>query len=272
MSEKSEKAPLSPSKEVRFADDVKNGRSVGSMGRSARGSARGVRERHPPYNRKKKYKRSNGQYKNSKDKNIERLDTAPRRVSQIEFGLMTGKEIVMASEINCTSKQLYKLGTRTPAKYGTLDKCLGVSGKGKMCETCDLPLQECVGHYGYIRFALPVYHIGYFKHMATILACVCKTCSRILLSPRPKVNKKNEESEKIDEMQRFRNLIERAGDDVITRKNVHKMVVAACKKKTSCPHCAAANGRVYKLPNAQTLKLLHDPYKREARQQRLPRN
>jgi len=48
-------------------------------------------------------------------------------------------------------------------------------------QTCKLQLTECSGHYGYINLGLPVFHIGYFKHTISVLQCVCKTCSRVLL-------------------------------------------------------------------------------------------
>ena len=42
-------------------------------------------------------------------------------------------------------------------------------------------LAECAGHFGYIQLELPCFHVGYFKHTLTILQCICKKCSRILL-------------------------------------------------------------------------------------------
>jgi DNA-directed RNA polymerase III subunit RPC1 len=33
-----------------------------------------------------------------------------------------------------------------------------------ICETCNLKLADCAGHFGYIKLELPVFHIGYFKN------------------------------------------------------------------------------------------------------------
>jgi len=33
-----------------------------------------------------------------------------------------------------------------------------------------------------VKLALPVFHVGYFKHTLNILQAVCKDCSRLLLS------------------------------------------------------------------------------------------
>ena len=40
---------------------------------------------------------------------------------------------------------------------------------------------DCAGHYGHIKLELPVFHIGYVKHVLTILQCICKTCSALML-------------------------------------------------------------------------------------------
>lgn len=50
----------------------------------------------------------------------------------------------------------------------------GTNQKDANCETCGLGLAECVGHYGYIELALPVFHVGYFRSVITILQTICK--------------------------------------------------------------------------------------------------
>lgn len=42
-------------------------------------------------------------------------------------------------------------------------------------------MKECVGHFGHIELALPVFHFGFFKQTLQILRKVCKTCARVLL-------------------------------------------------------------------------------------------
>lgn len=37
------------------------------------------------------------------------------------------------------------------------------------CLTCKNEMMECIGHYGYIRLALPLYHVGYFNEIINIL-------------------------------------------------------------------------------------------------------
>lgn len=40
---------------------------------------------------------------------------------------------------------------------------------------------NCVGHFGHTKLDLPIYHIGYFKHLIQILKMVCKYCYNVLL-------------------------------------------------------------------------------------------
>lgn len=50
----------------------------------------------------------------------------------------------------------------------------GTSDKNAYCETCGQSSVNCVGHYAYIKLAMPVFHIGFFKHTIAILQCICK--------------------------------------------------------------------------------------------------
>lgn len=59
---------------------------------------------------------------------------------------------------------------------------MGVGDQENVCATCHQKLQNCVGHFGHLHIDLPIYHIGYFKHLVVILKMVCKNCSWVLLS------------------------------------------------------------------------------------------
>jgi DNA-directed RNA polymerase III subunit RPC1 len=37
-----------------------------------------------------------------------------------------------------------------------------------ICDTCNLKLADCAGHFGYITLELPVFHIGYFKNTLNV--------------------------------------------------------------------------------------------------------
>lgn len=58
-----------------------------------------------------------------------------------------------------------------------MDPRLGISNKSDICETCGGDLQECNGHFGYVRLVLPAFHVGYFKRTIEILQDICKVGS-----------------------------------------------------------------------------------------------
>lgn len=136
--------------------------------------------------------------------------------------------------------------SRSPAMGGCLDPRLGVSDKFSACATCKLKLADCAGHYGYIRLALPVYHIGFIKHTLNILQCICKTCSRVLLP----------DGERLSFLRKMRKT-----NDSLQKAAIFKKVIDRCKKSKHCPYCHVANGTVKKITGVPTLKIIHEKYK-----------
>ena len=58
---------------------------------------------------------------------------------------------------------------KTPLKNGPLDTRLGTNEQSYLCETCGLGKVDCPGHFGFIKLALPVFHVGYFRHTVQVL-------------------------------------------------------------------------------------------------------
>jgi DNA-directed RNA polymerase III subunit RPC1 len=114
-----------------------------------------------------------------------------------------------------------------------------------------LRLSDCVGHFGYIKLELPVFHIGYFKAITEILQNICKECSRILLPPQ----------ERETYLRRMRD--PRA--DSLRLMGLRKKVSALCKKQVKCPYCDGINGTVRKITTT-TLKLVHEKYRAKSAQ------
>ena len=94
---------------------------------------------------------------------------AAKAIAAIQFGTLTGAEMVLASTLQICSKELYRMPLRLPAPYGVLDSRLGVSGKSESCATCSRKLQDCAGHFGFIKLELPVFHIGFLKATVELL-------------------------------------------------------------------------------------------------------
>jgi len=151
------------------------------------------------------------------------------------------------AEFQVTSRDLFTMPQRTPAPGGVLDSRLGVSDKVSTCATCKLKLADCAGHYGYIKLALPCFHIGYLKHTLNLLQCICKTCSRVLLS----------DHDRKAMLKKMRN----PRTDVLGKSATFKKVIDKCKKSKQCPYCHKPNGTVKKVHGAPTLKLVHERYK-----------
>ncbi|KAG0057284.1 hypothetical protein BGZ83_000074 [Gryganskiella cystojenkinii] len=172
------------------------------------------------------------------------LEQAPKKIKQIQFGVLSPQEIVNVSEFEVTQRDLYTVQDRQPVKYGMLDLRLGTSDKQATCETCGLKQQDCIGHFAHIKLCLPVFHIGYFRAAIVILQNICKTCSRVLLL----------EQDRRTYLKRLRapNL------ENLTRKNVVKAVNEKCKKVVHCMYCEAINGTVKKVG---ALRIVHEKYR-----------
>lgn len=119
-----------------------------------------------------------------------------------------------------------------------------MSVKDAKCETCGKGLTECVGHFGYIDLELPVFHVGYFKAVITVLQTICKTCSSVLL---------NEKMRKI-----YRGKLRNPKIPYLTKKALRKKIQEVCKKVTRCPHCNDLNGVVKK---CGMLKISHEKFR-----------
>ena len=128
------------------------------------------------------------------------LKSKTSRISAVEFGVMGPQEMRRVSSLPINQKELYNPSDREPIPFGPLDKrlvriqtgadvvaendnytflCLilnnqGTSTKGGICAGCGLGLSDCPGHFGHISLELPVFHVGYFKAILTILQKICK--------------------------------------------------------------------------------------------------
>ncbi|KAM0788234.1 hypothetical protein ACM66B_001388 [Microbotryomycetes sp. NB124-2] len=159
-------------------------------------------------------------------------DTSPKRIKHIQFSALSPREIVTISEFDADQRDLYKIEDRTPVQHGVLDRRLGPSDNLGTCETCGLPLAQCVGHYAYIKLVLPVFHIGYFRHCLGILQSICKTCSRILLTP--------------SQCRKYLAMVRRPNLDSSTVASTSRTISATARKCSVCPYCSGINGVVKK--------------------------
>ena len=83
------------------------------------------------------------------------------------------------SVLEVSDRNIYDLDTvgseRKLTKHGPNDARMGVSARhGAFCQTCGGSLNECNGHFGRVRLALPAFHVGYFRNIVEILQDICK--------------------------------------------------------------------------------------------------
>lgn len=170
-----------------------------------------------------------------------------RKISHVTFNVDSASAIQQAAHIQVITKNLYAQdGQRVPAAYGVLDRRMGTNQKDANCETCGLGLADCVGHYGYIELALPVFHVGYFRSIITILQTICKECARVML---PEPLKKS-----------YRRKFLNPEIMYLHKKNLRAAVLKKAKTCTKCMYCESINGMVKK-SSAGILKIIHDKYR-----------
>ncbi|KAL8925127.1 MAG: hypothetical protein Q9208_003632 [Pyrenodesmia sp. 3 TL-2023] len=174
------------------------------------------------------------------------VDTVPKRIKELRFGLPSSQDIVNQSVLEVCHRDFFDLERdRAPQAHGPLDPRMGISSKHGRCETCGEAVLTCNGHFGVIKLVLPAFHIGYFKTTITFCQNICKDCARILVP----------EAERRKYLQSLR----RPNLDNFQRLKICKKINDECRKTKKCYACGAINGQVKK-GGPHPLKLLHDRF------------
>ncbi|KAA6385603.1 MAG: putative DNA-directed RNA polymerase III subunit C1, partial [Streblomastix strix] len=160
---------------------------------------------------------------------------------RIQFGMLSGEEIVRASSAKITQHNLYQYSNHIPLDGGPLDRRLGLSSKDGYCSTCGEQLSECVGHFGFLKLTLPVFHIGFFRVILTTLQCMCKYCGRVMMKD-------------FVERDRIVSLLQSGNIESMRRNQIVKKNIEQAKKMHKCSYCMKANSQVKKVA---PLKLSH---------------
>ena len=164
--------------------------------------------------------------------------------ASIQFSLLRPQDLHRGSTVAISEHRLHKDDGLTPFNGGPKDIRMGTSESVHNCETCKKSLFDCPGHFGFVKLALPVFHVGYFKHTMAVLQAVCKSCSAILLTP----------EERARQIKRIKSNAEPSQN-----LKVLKAMIDECKKMRTCLECGAHNGTVKKKPG-ESLKIIHDRY------------
>ncbi|BAM41903.1 DNA-directed RNA polymerase III largest subunit RPC1 [Theileria orientalis strain Shintoku] len=176
-------------------------------------------------------------------------------IEGVQFDIMGSTEISRAAEIEIKNRDLYYYLTNKPYPYGVLDSRLGLkliwnlgcNTNDMTCETCGKGLIECIGHWGYVKLELPVFHVGFFKYVIQVLYCICKKCSCLLL-PEDSIRKLKEQ------------FFKRPIEDPVVKSLIFRSVLDMCRKVKFCPRCEAPQGSIKKVVKPTTdqfMKLKH---------------
>ncbi|XP_010535561.1 PREDICTED: DNA-directed RNA polymerase III subunit 1 [Tarenaya hassleriana] len=175
-------------------------------------------------------------------------DVGPRRIKSIEFSIFSETEVMKAAEVQVWQGVYYDTNGK-PIEGGLLDPRMGPPNKKGKCTTCDGNFQNCPGHYGYLKLALPVYNIGYFNNILDILKCICKRCSRMLL----------DEKLSEDYLKKMRNpKMESLKKTELAKAVVKKCSAMASSKIITCKKCGYLNGMVKKAATSSGIGISHD--------------
>eukprot|EP00917_Polyrhabdina_sp_WS-2016_P009316 GHVP01020739.1.p1 GENE.GHVP01020739.1~~GHVP01020739.1.p1 ORF type:complete len:898 (-),score=147.85 GHVP01020739.1:1013-3706(-) len=166
-------------------------------------------------------------------------------IDAVEFSILSKQDVPRMAEFPVYNRELYVPMSLQPMPFGVLDPRLGAQKKEGRCSTCGSIHQDCCGHWAYISLFLPVFHVGYMKHLINVLYCICKKCSALLMS--------------FEDKQRFLKANRRHAD-ALTKKKLFKAAVLISKKNKTCRICRASQGVIKKLKSTSIetfMKLTH---------------
>ncbi|KAE9463493.1 hypothetical protein C3L33_04598, partial [Rhododendron williamsianum] len=162
-------------------------------------------------------------------------DVGPRKIRSIQFSMFSESDIFKCAEVEVHLGRYYD-DKRLPVQHGLLDPRMGPPNKNSVCATCHGNFKDCPGHYGYLALALPVYNVGYLNTIVDILKCICKSCSRVLLP----------EKERVEFLKKIRN----PKLEPLRKSEILKRIVKRCnsmassKKAVKCSRCGYINGLI----------------------------
>ncbi len=155
---------------------------------------------------------------------MDTIPSIPKRISAIQFGLISPREVRKMSVTNIITADTYD-DDGYPIDMGLMDLRLGVIDPGLKCKTCGSRAGECPGHFGHIELVAPVVHVGFNKTIRKTLRSICRNCSALLLEP----PQKKEFLAQINKLHEMGHLPDPAINEVFKE----------ARKTKVCPYCGA---------------------------------
>lgn len=113
------------------------------------------------------------------------FDDDIKPITRVDFGILSNDEIKRMSALGKDSIGIEIIDlydNMEPQRGGLIDTRMGVTDGNIDCATCGLDAINCVGHFGHIELAEPVFHMGFIMYVKNILNCVCLKCSKLLVT------------------------------------------------------------------------------------------
>ena len=141
------------------------------------------------------------------------------KIQSVEFGLHSPEDIKRGAVAKIHEPTIYE-ANGTPRTGGVNDLRMGSVGSHR-CSTCWHGMRGCSGHYGYIEFHDPQWHVGWLDVINKLLRCVCFWCSKALLP----------------EEELLRLAVASTACSSYRRKQMVSVISNRSKTRTTCPHC-----------------------------------
>ena len=118
------------------------------------------------------------------DTEIYAYDDKIKQIDHIDFAIFGNEEIRSNSALGRDSAgidipDLYD--NMEPKRNGLIDPRLGVTDNHFDCNLCGYNATSCIGHFGHINLAEPMFHRGFLDIVQKILSCICLRCSKPLV-------------------------------------------------------------------------------------------
>jgi DNA-directed RNA polymerase subunit A' len=159
------------------------------------------------------------------------MEYVTKKLDSVTFELLSPTEIKKIATAKIVTPELYdKEGY--PVDGGLMDIRMGVIDPGLRCKTCGGKLKECIGHFGFIELARPVYHIKYIDHILTFLRTTCRECGRLLAS-----------KDKIEEHLKLKEVLKNTKKTREYKREI-KLFIDSIKSIKKCPYCEAKQKKI----------------------------
>jgi DNA-directed RNA polymerase beta' subunit len=98
-----------------------------------------------------------------------------KEIKSITFGIYSPDEIRNIS-VCCVNN------TKKNGPGSVYDPRMGTSLSNINCETCNEDASKCPGHPGHIELNEFIIHPLFYKHVVSILSCICFKCYRLMIT------------------------------------------------------------------------------------------